>query len=222
MRGLRIAALVLLLAILSSFALTLTSCTESYDEDEVILASRELLKNSEALNTVFFGHGIAYIDSSYSNGDYKEASAAHLDKLGFSTIAGLKTLTYSTFTDSYADSILNVALNSLFNSDGEIQHMAKYAEAFYDGVEMTQPYILVYSKIEGDRIIFEDRMTYDYTSIRSDGIKDGKVKMWVRVTVENEDGKTQSREISFYIKKENEKGYRLTAAVFTNYREEEN
>lgn len=218
MKRIRIAALLLLLAILSTLSLSLSSCAESYDEDEVIEASRTLLKNSEALNTVFFGHGIAYVDSNYSNGDYKEASTAHLAKLGFSTLAELRTLTYSTYTDSYAESVLNLALNPLYNMDGEIQYMAKYAEAFYDA-ELTQPYILVYSKIEDVRIIFEDRMTFDYTSVRADGIKDGRVKMWVEVTVENEDGNKQSREISFSIKKENEKGYRLTGPVFTNYKD---
>ncbi len=219
MKGTRIAALLLLFAILSTFSLSLTSCTESYDEDEVIQASEVLLKNSEALNTVFFGRGIAYVDSGYANGDYKEASTAHLNKLGFSTIAELRTLTYSTYIDSYADSILNGALNPLYNFDNEIQYMAKYAEAFYDP-EMKQPYILVYSKIEDVRIIFDDRMTFDYTSIRADSIKDGKVKMWVGVTVEDENGNKQSRDISFSIKKEDEKGYRLTGPVFTNYKED--
>ncbi len=218
MKGIRIAALLLLFVILSSFSLSLTSCAETYDEDEVIRASEELLKKSEALNTVFFGHGIAYIDSSYANGDYKEASAAHLAKLGFTTLDELRALAYSTFTDSYAESMLDLALNPLYNLDGEIQYMAKYAQSFYDS-KMTQPYILVYSKIEDVRIIFDDRMTFDYTSIRADSIKDGKVKMWVTVTVEDEDGNSQSREIAFSIKKEDEKGYRLTGPVFTNYKD---
>lgn len=219
MKNTRIAAFLLLLAILLTLSLSLMSCAESYDEDEVIEASETLLKNSEALNTVFFGEGIGYIESSYSNGDYKEADSFHLEKLGFSTVAELRTLTYSTYIDSYAESVLGLALNPLYNADGEIQYVAKYAEAFYD-VEMTKPYILVYSRFEDVRVIFEDKMSFDYSSIRADGIKDGRVKMWVKVTVEGEGGKLQSREISFSIKKENEKGYRLTGPVFTNYKED--
>lgn len=219
MKSTRIAAFLLLLAILLTFSLSLMSCGESYDEDEVIEASRTLLKNSEALNTVFFGNGIGYIESSYANGDYKEADPFHLDKLGFSTVAELRTLAYSTYIDSYADSVLNLALNPLYNAENEIQYMAKYAEAFYD-VEMKKPYILVYSRFEDVRVIFDDKMSFDYSSIRAEGINDGRVKMWVKVTVESEEGKLQSREISFYIKKEDQKGYRLTGPVFTNYKED--
>lgn len=215
MNSRRISALLILLAVILCLSVSLTSCLESYDEDEVISASETLLKNCEALNTVFFGHGIAYIDSGYANGDYKEASIAHLEGLGFKTIAELRALTYATYTESYAESILNLALNPLYNTEGEIQYMAKYAESYYD-IEMKQPYILVYSKIEDVRIIFDDRMTYNYTTLRSDGIKDGKVKMWINVTVEDERGNKKDRDLSFSIKKEDGE-YRLTGPVFTNF-----
>ena len=216
----RLSALLLLLSLTLSVFL-LSSCNtvknREYSEDEVVAASKKLLLSSEVLNTVIFGGGIDYVDSGYRNGDYYEADIMHLSRLGFSTIAELEALARRTYTESYANSILPMVLEPLYDDKGNIRNTVRYYQAFddYSGLEPSR--IMVYSRYEKSRIIFDDRMTFSYDSIRSEGSTGDVVNMKVEVTVKSEDGKSQTRDIGFKLIEEGEGKWRLMGPVFANY-----
>ena len=75
-------ALILILSLLLSL-FAMTSCDRSYERDEVIRAAEELLPTARMLYSVYYGNGIGYISSGYSDGDYREADFMHLRELGF-------------------------------------------------------------------------------------------------------------------------------------------
>ena len=75
-----------------------TSCNRSYDEKEVLTAAEELLRKAVMLNEVYYGNGISTKDTGHRNGNYLEADAIHLSRLGFETVEDLKNLTRDVFT----------------------------------------------------------------------------------------------------------------------------
>ena len=191
-----------------------------YNEDEVVAAAASLLKNSEVLNTVIFGEGIGYVDSNYKNGYYYEADVMHLSRLGFTTIAELEALARRTYTERYASSVLKTVLEPLYDDKGNIRYMNRYYQAYDDYSGLVPARIMVYTRYERDRIIFDDRMEINYDSIRSDGSDGDIVNMKVEVTVTSTDGKSsQTRDISFKLIEEVAGRWRLVGPVLANYSE---
>ena len=208
----KITALILTLVLLFIPILTLSGCDRAYDEAEVIAASRELLADARMLYSVYYGRGINYTNSGYSDGDYKEADAFHLAELGFSTISELKTLSYATFSEKYCENIFEKYLES-YEANNTVYNYARYVQV-YDGVNYDKPaYILVLSDFD---YIFDDRMTYDLDSVKAVRSKGDYVHMTVEVTVENEDGKSQKTEIEFTLFEE-KAGWRIASPCFANY-----
>ena len=198
----------LLLALVLLFSVfTMTSCDRSYDRDEVIEAARELLPTARMLYSVYYGNGISYISSGYSDGDYREADFVHLDKLGFSTIHELKEISYSTFSYDYCQSIFSNYLES-YEADNTVYNYARYVQ-----VDNEASYILVY---KDHNPVFEDRMTYHLdtvTDVRS--VKDF-VRMTVEVTVDDGEGNSRRTTLTFSLYEE-DSGWRIASPCFANY-----
>ena len=185
-----------------------------YDENEVIAAATELLPVAGKLYSIYYGNGIAFMSSGYSDGDYRQADPLHLTTLGIENIQDLRDLSYATFTSKYCQNIFSSFLES-YEEDGIVYNWARYVQV-YDVVDATIPaYILVYSKHKN---VFEDRMTYDLSSIKAVKSKGEYVYMTVDVTVESIEGKTQTATIDFTLFEE-PTGWRIASPAFANYNE---
>ena len=185
-----------------------------YDEDEVIAVAKELLPTAGKLYSIYYGNGIAFMSSGYSDGDYREADPFHLATLGIENIQDLRDLSFATFTKKYCNNIFASYLES-YEEDGVVYNWARYVQV-YDVIDATIPaYILVYSKHKG---VFEDRMTYDLSSIKAVKSKGDYVYMTVDVTVESIEGKTQTATIEFTLFEE-PTGWRIASPAFANYNE---
>ena len=183
-----------------------------YDEDEVVAVAKELLPTAGKLYSIFYGNGISYISSGYSDGDYREADPVHLAMLGIESIQDIRDLSYATFSTEYCKNIFTNYLES-YEQDGVVYNWARYAQV-YDTMDITKPaYILVYSKHDG---VFDDRMTYDLSSIKAVKSKGDYVYMSVDVIVESAEGETQTATISFTLFEE-KTGWRIASPAFANY-----
>lgn len=194
--------------LLSCFALT--SCDREYDEGEVKEALEELLSKIGALNTVYFGRGISYISSPESDGIYSEANFLHLKELGFNTVEELKTLTQSVFTEKYSQSIFDSKLRDITDGENLIQAARYYQKKDFDGTNIC---ILVDTTAKS---IFDDRMTFDLSSICVEGSEGEQVICFVTAEVQNENGDTQLKQLRVVLIEEKD-GWRIDNPVFANY-----
>lgn len=199
-------ALILILALLVSM-LSMTSCDRSYDKDEVIRAAEELLPTARMLYSVYYGNGIGYISSGYSDGDYREADFMHLNTLGFTSIYELKDISYATFSEKYCQNIFSNYLES-YEADNTVYNYARYVQV--DGVDS---YILVY---KDHTPVFEDRMTYHLETISDLGAKGDFVRMSVEVTVDDGEGNSRRTTLTFTLYEE-KSGWRIASPCFANY-----
>ena len=183
-----------------------------YSEEEVIAAANELLPTAGKLYSIYYGNGISYISSGYSDGDYREADPVHLATLGIESVQDIRDLSYATFSSAYCENIFSNYLES-YEENGIVYNWARYSQV-YDITDIEKPaYILVYSKHNG---IFEDRMTYDFSSIKAVRSKGQYVYMTVDVIVESIDGESQTATISFTLFEE-PTGWRIASPAFANY-----
>ena len=192
----------------------LCSCEKDreYDDGEVIAAAKSLLSESIKLNTVYYGHGISYLSDRIGEGTYCEADPIHLSALGFDTIAELKEKTLTVFTDSYSEQIFKTKLEPI-TVDGQIIELSRYYQSYKD-LEGTEPDCIMVNK--NMKVIFDDRMTFDYGSIRVLGSEGEFVKLEVDVTVKNEDGDSKTLTLSVTLLEESD-GWRIDNPVFANY-----
>ena len=208
----RLLALALSVILAISLLISLPSCNRRYDEDEVIAAAEELLRGAEILNSVYYGKGIAYRTTGYSNGAYYEADPMHLKTLGFETIAELQVLTEKTFTDGYSIQIYDTLLSSVSDDDG-LYHMARY----YQHVDVDDPRepvcIMVYGGYKG---IFDDNLTYDYSSLAVSGVNRERVYVTVNAEVRDDEGRSQTTEIRITLIEEDD-GWRIDGPAWANY-----
>ena len=193
--------------------LTLTSCNRRYDEEEVVTAAQILLKDAEMLNFIYYGSGIEYYDSDEEKGYYRKANDNHLERLGFSTIDGLKALTEKTYSAEYS-SILYSTILSPMATDTSIITPARYYQAFDE--ESGEPtHIMVYSKFIP---MMKDKIEYDYSTLKATGSKKEKVYVTVEATVTREDGKSQKTTVTITLVEE-ESGWKIDNPTYANYNE---
>ena len=203
---------VLALLLILSLLIALPSCDRKYDEEEVLAAAEELLHKTEILNTVYYGNGISYLFSGYSNGNYYEVDPLHLEALGFETIAELKALTESTFTVGYSQQIYATTLSSVSDDDG-LYHMARYYQ-HYDALVPTEAVcIMVNTDYKG---IFDNRLTYDYSTLKVEGSKKDRVYVTVDAEVKDKDGNSQITDIKITLIEESN-GWRIDNPTWANY-----
>ena len=204
-----VSLLLVIVALTSLFSFT--SCNRRYDKEEVIAAAKTLLKDAELLNEVYYGSGIRYYDVEIENaGYYKRADDEHLKELGFSTIDELKALTEKTFSYSYSQNVFSTILIGL-KEDGKVVSAARYYQ--YTDEESGESYIMVYTKHD---VIFKDKITYDYDSVRVDRSKKENVYLSVDATVTNSQGESQTVTLSIVLIEE-ANGWRLCNPTYANY-----
>ncbi|MBR2343643.1 MAG: hypothetical protein IKA64_05250 [Clostridia bacterium] len=204
-------AFLLIFALIPSLCLTSCKKNRDYDEAEVKAAVEELLRKAEILNTVYYGAGIGYITGGYRDGAYYEADGLHLSALGFSSIKELEALTRSTFTRGYSDQLVREKLGEV-RVDGVMLTPARYYQKYADEFYTEEICIMVYS---GNTAIFDDRMEYDYSTVKVLGSEGEKVKASIEATVSNKDGDTQRVTVSVVLIEED--GWRIDNPVFKNY-----
>lgn len=215
MKSKKIITLVCIL-LLFSIVLPLTSCNRNrdYDEAEVLLAAENLLRLVIPLNTVYFGGGINYLPERAGEGSYCEADPVHLSALGFSTVAALQEKTLAVYTDGCAENIFSTKLEAI-NVDGYIVEIARYYQA--TDPESGEPTVIMVNK--NMKQVFDDRMTFDFSTLRVLGSEGERVNLEITVTVKDGDGNGKNMTLPVVLIEEAE-GWRLDSLVLANYREE--
>lgn len=189
----------------------ITSCNRRYDEDEVIEATKVLLKNAEKLNFIYYGEGLKYQEDENAKGYYRKADKTHLDELGFHTIDELKSLTEATFSDDYSGILYSNFLNALM-SNGTLVSATRYYQA-YDEKTGQATDIMVHSKYEP---MMNSTITYDYDSISVEKSKKKKVYATVDATVTDKDGNSKKVKITITLIEEDD-GWKIDNPVYANY-----
>ena len=208
MRGIKKAvSLILSVLIATVSALSLISCKRSYKEDEVVAAARELLPKAHTLYSIYYGNGLGYISTGYSDGDYREADPVSLRRYDLESIDELKAMTKATFSEEYSRDIFNKYLES-YEANDTVYSYARYTE------NATGEYILVYKNHDP---IFDDRMEYDLDTVTDIGSNKKFVKMSVEATVKNDEGESKRITLEFTMFEE-ALGWKISSPCFGNYR----
>ena len=180
----------------AALLLSLISCNQvknrEYNEEEVLAAAKPLIKESIALNEIFWGKGIGYIeDKNTSDGYYFEANYVDLKEIGISTLAELKEMTKKVFSEEYSNIIFSTTLSSVSDSSG-IQGLARYYQKYKD-LECTEPdTIMVYSLAKN---FLTDEVEYLYDTMTVIGSVGDVVNVKLSVKVTRDDV-TQIRELT--------------------------
>ena len=190
---------------------SLISCDEKeknreYNETEVKAAAELLIKESAPLNDVFWGAGIEYEeDFNYKNGFYYPAKTESVEKLGISTLDGLKKKTEAVFSKGYCDSIYK----TVFTSYGDEDDLLGYAR-YYQGIDR----IMVYSKAN---VLLADKVEYHYGTLSVLGSEEKTVFVTISVTVtRGEKSQTQIIKVGLL---EEESGWRIDTPTYLVYNE---
>ena len=136
-----------------------------YNEEEVVSAAKDLIKKSEVLNEIYYGHGIECDmgDISNVNGYYFPADILSLRKFGVETLSDIKELTRECFTEAQSSQMINTVLSSVKDSNGDIIFFARYYQE-YDTMDMSlEKCIMVYSKYD---VLLKDEVEYLYDTVR--------------------------------------------------------
>ncbi|MBR2930004.1 MAG: hypothetical protein IKC32_02125 [Clostridia bacterium] len=205
----RVLSALLLIAIIALIPLSVCSCNRSYNKETVINAAKELLPKAAVLNSIYYGNGISYISSGFSDGNYREADPVHLELLGIKTVSDIRSRTLEVFSTQYAENLFEGYLES-YEAEGTVWNYARYVQS---GDELTGSILLVNKDHES---IFDDRLTYHLDTVTDVESKGDLVKMSVEITVEDEEGNTQHRAISFYMYEERI-GWRISSPCISNY-----
>ena len=205
----------ILLLILTVFSVGCEKNRE-YDESEVILAAKTLIKNSAELNEIYWGKGIAHTgDISTSNGYYYEADVIDLKKYGIETVDGLIKKTGETFSKSYSENIFETKLSSVYDEEG-IYSYARYYQKYSDAENKEPEAIMVYSKAIN---LLTDEVEYLYDTISCEGSKGETVYVKISVTVTRGDN-SQEREITIGLIEE-DVGWRIDTPTYISYDEQQ-
>ena len=183
-----------------------------YNEEEVITAAEKLIKKSEKVNEIYYGHGISYYaDESTANGIYYQADFLSLERLGVDTVDDIKALTYDCFTKSISEDMISTTLGSVSDEDG-IQTMSRYYQK-YNALD-NKPECIMVNK---NAIVYlTDNVVYDYSSIRVSRVEGDTVFVKIDVTVTTEEDKTQTQELEIGLFEESD-GWRLNSSTYTKY-----
>jgi hypothetical protein len=176
----------------------LSSCTKNreYDEAQVLSAAKELIKESEKLNEIYYGKGILWNpDANYSNGSYYRADENSLKNFGIETLDDLKSKTRDTYTLAMSNVIIEKKLSSISDDFG-IQSYARY----YENDLGDEKYIMVYKDAE---VLLDGATEYHYDDIYVKGSVGDIVYVVISVTVSDKDKNTQKRELKIGLFEEN-------------------
>lgn len=157
----KIISFILVVILLITSSLSLVSCEKKVSETEAIMIVEDLVKASYYLNEIFYGKGLPYIED--PDGVYDSIYSPVLPEQLIVTEEILRLETKKVFTASYANSILEHALNM---SKGGLSGSGSYQRY----VPMSDGYLTVMRDYD---VI--DITEYDYTSINIEKIKRKKI-----------------------------------------------
>lgn len=181
----------------------------------MIAAAKELLPRSMLVNELFYGNGIPVSEAqdAREQGRYREADATYLAERGISSIEDMKTLALDVYCDSFCTSMFSTTLKSLYDDDV----IAGYLRYFEMAATDTEPYALMVDT--SPTVLLRDTVSYDLSSVKTDGVKGELVYIKVDITVTNAEGKSQSRTIRVAMIEETEgwRFYELTGASYSSY-----
>ena len=211
----KIKAFLLIIIVILTLNFTV-SCTKNrkYDEAEVTLAAKELLKKSEKLNYIYYGYGIEYeMNESEANGAYYRADSLSLERLGIQTVDDIKKLTDETYTVSLASSIILTKLNGgSLDEDSSLMNYARYYQKT-NALDGSDECIMVYKLAE---IYLTDETEYLYDTLRAVGSEGESVLIEVDVKVTNSEGKEQIQTLKFTLLEENN-GWRINSPTYVKF-----
>ena len=205
--------IITLILIFSLLCGTFTSCKEKqieYDEAEVLKEAQRLLKSAEIVNSIFYGEGIHYVYGLNQNGVYCEADYNHLYSFGLRSLTDMKKLCVDTY--SVGISAMIFAATTDVSSYGSGNYLIARYYAPTDEPER----LMVNSSYKQ---IFDDKITYDYSTLKIVGAEGMKIKLTIMASVRSTDvskDDAQSVEINVFLVEE-ENGYRIDNFVFANY-----
>ena len=183
-----------------------------YNEQEVIAAAKDLIKKSEKLNDIYYGHGIEcdLSATNESNGYYFPADYASLKKFGVETVADIKALTRECFTEAQSNYMINTTFSSVKDGGGDIIHFSRYYQE-YDSLELTkEKCIMVYSKYE---ILLKDTVEYLYDTVRVADVEGQIIIVEIDVRATNSDGDVQEKKIKINLLEEKD-GFRIDSPTY--------
>ena len=170
-----------LLLIFSLLSGVLTSCKEKeieYDEAEVMTEAERLLKSAEIVNSIFYGNGISYVYGLNQNGVYCEADYTYLYSLGLRSLTDMKKLCVDTYSVGMSYMIFSATTD--VSGDGS----GNYLIARYYAPTDEPDRLMVNSSYKQ---IFDDKMTYDYSTLKIVGAEGQKIKLTITASVRSTD-----------------------------------
>ena len=212
----KIKAFLLTLVVIFS-AFSLNSCKEKikdreYNESEVLEAARTLIKKSETLNEIYYGHGIEYeiSDTSNANGYYYPADLMSLDKYGVTNVEDIKRLTRECFTTGQSDYMINTVLSSIRDSSGDVIHFARYYQEYETLNENVEKCVMVYSKYE---ILLVDTVEYLYDTLRVVDVEGEIIKVQIEAKAISPQGSIQTKKVVVNLLEE-DNGFRIDSPTY--------
>ncbi len=212
----KIKAFLLTLVVIFS-AFSLNSCKEKvkdreYNEGEVLEAARTLIKKSETLNEIYYGHGIEYDigDTSNANGYYYPADLMSLDKYGVTNVEDIKRLTRECFTTGQSDYMINTVLSSIRDSSGDIIYFARYYQEYETLNESVEKCVMVYSRYE---VLLVDTVEYLYDTLRVVDVEGEIIKVEIEAKATSPKGSTQTKRVIINLIEE-DNGFRIDSPTY--------
>ena len=220
----KIKAFILTVAIIFS-AFTLASCEKKvkdreYNEQEVIAAAKELIKKSEKLNEIYYGHGIECdtSDENNANGYYYPADILSCEKFGIHTINELKAFTRECFTVTQSDLMINNTLSPIRDTNGDIIHFARYYQEYNTLDTSEEKCIMVYSEYEP---LLTDKVEYLYDTVRVHDVEGEIITVAIDVKVEKVDNGVLQRlqmATTIYVNLlEESNGFRIDSPTYVKF-----
>ena len=212
----KIKAFLLTLVVIFS-AFSLNSCKEKvkdreYNESEVLEAARTLIKKSETLNEIYYGHGIEYDigDTSNANGYYYPADLMSLDKYGVTNVEDIKRLTRECSTTGQSDYMINTVLSSIRDSNGDVIYFARYYQEYETLNENVEKCVMVYSKYE---VLLVDTVEYLYDTLRVVDVEGEIIKVQLEVKAISPQGSIQTKKVVVNLLEE-DNGFRIDSPTY--------
>ncbi|MBQ7475456.1 MAG: hypothetical protein IJS78_05995 [Clostridia bacterium] len=167
-----------LLSLVLVLLLSLSSCGEKYEEDEIIAAAASLVADSGAINEIYFGDGLPFAEK----GDWEDLypwyvpptppadGSADLGyymikpQSGFLTVDDIKAATLRVYTKEYSEILFTGAFSGLAVTVGEGGNAEKQAVSLARYIDADGGYLA------GRRVTEEEKLplgrTYDTDGIR--------------------------------------------------------
>ena len=183
-----------------------------YNEQEVLNSAVDLIKKSEVLNEIYYGHGIECDtgDINNSSGYYFPADILSLNKFGIEKFDDIKTLTRACFTEAQSDLMINTVLNSVKDTSGNIINLARYYPAYDTLNPSVETCIMVYSKYN---VLLKDEVEYLYDTVRVSDVDGDTIYVEIDVKVKNSKGSIQEKTLKIGLIEENN-GFRIDTPTY--------